>query len=94
MKELIGRICVKLAGRDAGRKCVVVDVVDKNMLLITGPKKLTRVRRRRVNVSHLAFTPHRIEIREGADDDEVLKKLVEAGLEEYMRRRGEVVWST
>jgi len=93
MKDLIGRVCVKLAGRDAGGKCVVVGVVDKNMVLVTGPKKLTGVRRRRVNASHLSFTPHKIDIREEASDDEVLKALVEAGLEEYMRRRGEAAWT-
>ena len=25
----VGRVCVKTAGRDAGRKCVVVEIVDK-----------------------------------------------------------------
>ena len=92
MKDLIGRVCVKLAGRDAGGKCVVVGVVDKNMVLVTGPKKLTNVRRRKVNVAHLSFTPHKVEIGENASDAEVLKALVEAGLEVYMRRRGEAAW--
>ncbi len=93
MKDLIGRICVKLAGRDAGGKCVVVGVVDKNLVLVTGPKSLTRVRRRKVNVSHLSFTPHKIDIQEEASDEEVLKALMEAGLEEYMRKRGETAWT-
>lgn len=43
----VGRICVKLFGREAGRKCVVVDIIDKNFVLITGPKKLTGIKRRR-----------------------------------------------
>ncbi len=33
----VGRVCVKLNGREAGRKCVIVDVIDKNFVLITGP---------------------------------------------------------
>lgn len=32
----VGRICVKVAGRETGRKCVIVDVIDKNYVLITG----------------------------------------------------------
>ncbi|MEM1684787.1 MAG: KOW motif-containing protein, partial [Nanopusillaceae archaeon] len=34
----IGRICVKLRGREAGRKCVIVDIIDENFIVITGPK--------------------------------------------------------
>ncbi|MGC8543565.1 MAG: KOW motif-containing protein, partial [Vulcanisaeta sp.] len=26
----IGRVCVKVAGREAGRKCVIVDIKDEN----------------------------------------------------------------
>ena len=32
----IGRLCVKIAGRDAGNKCVIVDVIDKNFVMIDG----------------------------------------------------------
>ncbi len=28
----VGRVCMKLAGREAGKKCVVVDVIDKNFV--------------------------------------------------------------
>ena len=90
MKEEIGRIAVKVAGRDAARKCVIIDVIDKNFVVVTGPKSLTGVRRRRVNIAHLAFTPHKVEIKENADDEEVLQALEKAGLIEYMRKRVEV----
>ncbi len=90
MREEIGRIVVKVAGREASRKCVIVGVVDKNFVVVTGPKSLTGVRRRRVNIAHLAFTPHKIEISENASDEEVLKALEKAGLIEYMRERVEV----
>jgi len=88
MDNLIGRICVKLAGRDAGGKCVVVGTVDRNTLLVTGPTKLTKVRRREINIRHLAYTPERIEIHENASDEEVLEILQKSNLVEYMRRRG------
>jgi len=90
MIEEVGRIAVKVAGREASRKCVIVDVIGKNFVLVTGPKSLTGVRRRRVNIAHLAFTPHKIKISRGASDKEVLKALEEAGLIDYMRKRVEV----
>ncbi|RLE51032.1 MAG: 50S ribosomal protein L14e [Candidatus Methanomethylicota archaeon] len=71
----IGRICVKKKGREAGRRCVIVDVIDDNFVLITGPKQLTGVRRRRANVLHLEPTSEKIEIKKGASDDEVSEAL-------------------
>ena len=87
MIEEIGRIAVKVSGREAGKKCVIVDVIDKNFVLVTGPKQLTGVRRRRANVAHLAFTPHKIEIQKGASDEEVMKALEKANLIDYMKRK-------
>jgi len=81
----VGRICVKLAGREAGRKCVIVDIIDERYVLITGPKSLTGVKRRRVNVKHIEPTPLKVNIPKGASDEEVLKALQEANLIEEMR---------
>jgi large subunit ribosomal protein L14e len=71
----VGRICVKLAGREAGRKCVIVDLVDKSFVLITGPASVTGVRRRRVNVSHIEPLQDTIEIKRGVPDEEVTEAL-------------------
>lgn len=81
----IGRICVKLSGREAGKKCVVVDVIDKNFALVTGPPKLTGVKRRRVNTEHIEATPERVEIKKGATDDEVAKVLDRAKKTGFMK---------
>ncbi|HIQ03384.1 MAG TPA: 50S ribosomal protein L14e [Desulfurococcales archaeon] len=81
----VGRICVKIAGREAGRKCVIVDIIDENFVLITGPKKLTGVKRRRVNIKHIEPTEYTIKIPKGASDEEVLKALEEKGLLDYMK---------
>jgi large subunit ribosomal protein L14e len=67
----VGRICVKVTGREAGKKCVIVDVMDKSYILISGPKKVTGVRRRRANVNHVEPLLDKIEIKRGASDDEV-----------------------
>ena len=81
----VGRICVKLSGRDAGKKCVIVDVIDKNFVLITGPKNLTGIRRRRTNVDHLEPTSESIEVKKSAADDEVEKALSKAKKSSYMK---------
>ncbi|MEM1667277.1 MAG: 50S ribosomal protein L14e [Thermofilaceae archaeon] len=81
----VGRVCVKIAGREAGRKCVVVDIIDDNFVLVTGPKTLTGVKRRRVNVKHLEPLPYKIDIPKGANDEVVLQALEKAGLVNEMR---------
>jgi len=73
----VGRVCVKLTGREAGKKCVVVDIVDKNFVLITGPTQLNGVKRRRVNASHIEPTERKVNIRRGESDAEMMKALDE-----------------
>jgi len=81
----VGRVCVKLAGREAGGKCVVVDVIDKNFVLVTGPVKVSGVRRRRVNVGHVEPLDVKVSIRKGDDDEVVVEALKKAGLLDDMR---------
>jgi large subunit ribosomal protein L14e len=50
-------------------------VIDKNFVLITGPKKLSGVRRRRTNVKHLEPTEDSIDIKKGASDEDVAKAI-------------------
>ena len=49
----VGRICVKTKGRESGKKCVIVDVIDNSFVLVTGPKDVSGVKRRRTNVKHI-----------------------------------------
>ena len=81
----VGRICVKLLGREAGKKCVIVDVIDKNFALVTGPKAVTGVRRRRTNLSHLESTSETVDLKKGATDDEVEKALTKAKKTKFMK---------
>jgi len=81
----VGRVCVKLAGREAGGKCVVVDIIDKNFVLVTGPVKVSGVRRRRVNVGHVEPLDVKVNIRKGDDDEVVVEALKKAGLLDDMR---------
>jgi large subunit ribosomal protein L14e len=64
---------------------VVVERIDKNFVLVTGPPKLTGVRRRRANVDHITPTEHNIEIDSGADDKAVTKAITAAKLEKVMK---------
>mgnify|MGYP000058804922 CR=1 FL=1 len=83
----IGRICVITAGRRAGRKCVIVDIIDENFVLVTGPQNITGVKRRRMNIKHLEPIDKSIKISKGANDEEVEKALKEAGLVEFMKEK-------
>ena len=58
----IGQICVKIAGRDARRKCVIVEILDDNFVTIDGD-----VRRRKCNVKHLELLKNKINIKAKAD---------------------------
>lgn len=80
----VGRVCVKVAGRETGRKCVIVDVMDKSFVLITGPKKVTGVKRRRVNINHVAPLEDAVQVKRGASDEEVTQMLQAAGKLEEM----------
>jgi len=75
----VGRICQKMFGRETGKKCVIVDVMDKSFVLITGPKSVTGVKRRRVNLNHIEPLEDKVDIKKGASDDDVAKALKAAG---------------
>lgn len=81
----VGRICVKTLGREAGKKCVIVEIIDKNFALVTGPKDVSDVKRRRVNINHIELTPDKITIKKGASDEEVKKVIEDAGKLDYMK---------
>ncbi len=75
----VGRICVKQGGRECCTKCVIIDVMDKSYVLVTGPKKVTGLKRRRANINHLMPLEDKIEVKRGASDDEVAAALEAAG---------------
>jgi large subunit ribosomal protein L14e len=74
----IGRICVKLAGRDAGRKCVVVEAVDDRFVVVDG-----NVRRKKVNTRHLEPLAETIDIKNKASHSDVATAF---------EKMGEAVW--
>lgn len=81
----IGRVCKKLTGREAGRYCVVIDVIDEGYTTITGPRSLSGVKRRKCNILHLEPIETIIEIKKEASDEEVAKALDKAGMTETVK---------
>lgn len=80
----IGRVCVKMAGRGAGRKVVVVDISkEKGFVLIDGGAK-----RKRCNISHLEPLDVVLKIKKGASTDDVVGAMKKAGIE--VKKRKEV----
>jgi large subunit ribosomal protein L14e len=65
----VGRVCLKIAGRDANRRCVVVETVDANFVVVDGD-----VRRKKVNVKHLEPFDQVLKIKNKASHDEVKRE--------------------
>lgn len=72
----IGRICMKIAGRDAGKKCVIIDVIDQHYVLIDG-----QTRRRKCNINHLEPLNQLVQISKNAPVPEVIRVLKEINIE-------------
>jgi len=72
----IGRVIVKLAGRDAGRKGLIIDILDDKFVLIDG-----ETRRRKCNILHLEPLAQVVTVKKNASHEEVAKALKEIGVE-------------
>ena len=70
----VGRVCVKIAGRDASGKCIVIEQIDSHSVLVDG-----NVRRKKVNVNHLEPLAELLEVRSGASHEQVKKLFEEKG---------------
>ncbi len=68
----VGRVCVKIAGREAGEKCVIVEIIDDKFVEVVG----TNIKNRRCNIKHLEPVDQTIEIK--SDNVEEIKKELEA----------------
>ncbi len=66
----VGRVVMKIAGRDAGRIGVIIKVIDDKFVMIDG-----FTRRKKVNVKHLMPLKKTINIKEEATREEILPLL-------------------
>lgn len=72
----IGTLCVKIAGRDANQKCVVVNTIDEKYVTIDG-----NTRRKNVNIAHLHPLGKTLKIKKDAPFTEVKKAMEAEGIE-------------
>lgn len=84
----VGMICIKTFGKEAGKKCVVMDMIDKNFSIVTGPKEVTGIKRRRVSIKHLLLTGEAVDVKEGMSDEELVSVLKKSGKLEFMKSKG------
>ena len=71
----IGQLCVKIAGRDAGKECLIIEDMDGSFVKVDG---LTR--RKRCNINHLEILPKKADIKKGASHEDVLEALRSLGI--------------
>lgn len=72
----VGRVCLKIAGRDANQYCVIVKKVDDTFVMVDG-----QTRRKKVNIKHIEPTQATVDIKEDADHEAVKKALAEKNIE-------------
>lgn len=82
----IGRVVVKTNGREAGKKGVIINIIDPNYVLLTGPKSLTSVRRRKCNIRHLEPTDKVVSVKRDATDEEVAAAIEAGSLKDFMEK--------
>lgn len=63
---------------------MIIDLMDKSFVMVTGPKKITGVRRRRTNTNHVEPLQDKLEIKRGATDEDVETALKDAGKLDFM----------
>jgi len=73
-----GRLCVKLAGRDAGNVAVVVYNIDNRFVLIDG-----NVRRRKCNIMHLEPLDEVLKIKKNASHSDIVSEFKKLKLETW-----------
>ncbi|HIH41349.1 TPA: 50S ribosomal protein L14e [Candidatus Woesearchaeota archaeon] len=76
-----GRLCVKIAGRDARQKCVIIEVLDDNFVMIDG-----QTRRRKCNIKHLEPLDKVLKLKKGASHSDVVSALKSEGIEVTERK--------
>lgn len=79
----IGQLCVKLAGRDAGMECVVIENIDENFVLVDG-----NTRRRKCNIRHLELLGSILDVKESASHNDVIKAMKDAGVRVIEAKKG------
>ena len=78
----VGRVCIKIAGRDAGQTAIVVEKIDEKTVLIDG-----NVRRRKCNINHLEPLDQTVKVSKGASTSEVHKAMSSSKLKVLEKKK-------
>ena len=70
----IGRVCMKIAGRDSNKIAVIIKNLDNNHVLIEG-----NVRRKKCNIKHLEPLNKILKIKEEESGDKIRELLKKEG---------------
>ncbi|XP_046843724.1 60S ribosomal protein L14-like [Xenia sp. Carnegie-2017] len=76
----IGRVALINTGPEAGRLCVIMDVVDQNRALVDGP--CTNVTRQALAFKHMSLTDFKIKVPRSAGTGIVKKIFLESEISE------------
>jgi large subunit ribosomal protein L14e len=80
-EKLVGRLIVKLAGRDAGQIGVIVEELKDDYVLVDGS-----VRRRKCNLKHVEILDTKADIKAGATHSDVVSALAKLGVKVVDRK--------
>jgi len=80
----VGRVCTKIAGRDAGKKCVITEIIDDKYVMVDG-----ECRARRVNINHLEPLDLVLKVNKSMSKEDIISAMKEAGLKLKERKRNQ-----
>ncbi len=69
----VGSVCVKTTGREAGKKAVVLEIVDDGHVVVQG----TGVRKRKCNIAHLLPTGKKLNVGKNVTEKELNEMLAQ-----------------
>jgi len=84
----IGRVCLINYGPYEGKICVIIDVVDQNRALVSGPENKTGVPRHAINFKRLVLTSIKIKIGRSVRQKTLTKEFVEQKVQEKWENTG------
>ena len=81
----IGQVCIKTAGKEAGKMCVIVDTQKDSFVLIDG-----QVKRKRCNIMHLEAIDKKIKIKPKTSTEIIKKELEVIGIKTKEKRSKQI----
>ncbi len=71
----IGRLCIKTAGRDSGKKAVIIDILDDTYVIVGG-----QTRRKKCNIRHLELLDSVLKVGKNSSREEIAEEMKKAGI--------------